>query len=411
MSQQENTNDLDVLLEKAYQALAQKQPQVATQILASVAHQTSENEALAMCWLEILSYVEDQKTLEKEWRRYFQHWISHFKMMMKIAQITILLAKKADFRTKHDENSLVFLVAQAIGFHLYEHPPSNKDQRSQLYIIHAQLCALGDIQGEEQALSDLEIALSLNEKEENAWFLLSRIHSNRGRWEKALQSLDQIDIDALRTKIEQKQTALSFEMIQWQRAMCALALCFKSQNQVQIEDVLFVWEDLGHTDFKLDQKGRPIKPNLKPVEIYLHSEMNNVAGQYEIVDDFKAEKVLVQALSPCHGRIIQPSILNFEADFDDMIIWDIHPVSIDHLQNPMFKAIACLEKGNASTKEVKVRVLNEDELKQLNDGLAELPGVFFYQDPQLDMPHGKLVYPRYKGAFEAVKLFEKLFKI
>ncbi len=48
MSQQENTNDLDALLQKAYQALAQKQPQVATQILASVAHQTSENEPLAM---------------------------------------------------------------------------------------------------------------------------------------------------------------------------------------------------------------------------------------------------------------------------------------------------------------------------------------------------------------------------
>jgi hypothetical protein len=37
--------------------------------------------------------------------------------------------------------------------------------------------------------------------------------------------------------------------------------------------------------------------------------------------------------------------------------------------------------------------------------------VYFYQDPQLDMPHGKLVYPRQKGAFEALKLFEKLLKI
>ena len=139
--------------------------------------------------------------------------------------------------------------------------------------------------------------------------------------------------------------------------------------------------------------------------------MNNVAGQYEIPQEghFEAEKVWVQPVSPCHGRILHPSILNFEADFDDLIIWDIHPVSVDHLQNPVFKAIACLEKGNATTYSLKFRILSKDELKRLNDGLAqEMDGVFFYQDSQLDMPHGKLVYPRGQGAFAAIKCFEKM---
>ncbi len=252
-------------------------------------------------------------------------------------------------------------------------------------------------------MDDLEIALSLNPKNAEAWFLLSRIHSKRARWEKALLSLTQIDL------IEDVQ--LSKEKIQWQRALLTLALCFDDQTKEKYNyQNLVIWEDLGHKDFKLDQKQRPIKTSYPKIEVYLHTEMSNVAGQYETDAVFKAEKVWVQPLSPCHGRIIQPSILSFCADFDDLIIWDVQPVE-NNEDEAIFKAIACLEKGNALSRSMKLPVLQKEQLDQINEALLKInQGIFFYQNLDLDMPHGKLVYPKDQALFGILGAFEGILR-
>ena len=132
-----------------------------------------------------------------------------------------------------------------------------------------------------------------------------------------------------------------------------------------------------------------------------------------LVDDeeWKSEIVLVQALSPCHGRILHPCQSQQPADFDDLIIWDPQPLQFIDLsgeQVPIMRALAVLEHGDAVVKPYPKPRLRESDLEQLNQTLPE--GVFFYQGPETSFTqgdHGKLCWPRSMSAQTVVSLVEK----
>ncbi len=130
MSEPFNQVEINQIIAKAYQALDQKNPQQATEILAPFAKESESNEAFALCWLGLLGFLDDENTLTKEFRRLIAHWLDNRFVMSQMANITLSFAKKKDFRTIHDQNSLVFLIAQAIGVHIDQHPPSKAEQRS-----------------------------------------------------------------------------------------------------------------------------------------------------------------------------------------------------------------------------------------------------------------------------------------
>ena len=135
--------------------------------------------------------------------------------------------------------------------------------------------------------------------------------------------------------------------------------------------------------------GLPIIEGLTPVEVRL-------AG---------GEAVWVRPLSPCHGRVVSPTILDCDADFDDLVLWDGVPLTFREVGGdrvPLFAHIAVLAQGSARTIRYQANGADDQAALDVEAINAALPaGCFLY--PQVEGPpaRGKYVSPRSMGEDEA----------
>ena len=394
------------ICQTAWRALAQDQPQVAAEILKEYAQLTGTDLEIAEVWSAMLAWIDDFGHLERETRRLAQKWANQAKIVEQLVR-SILKAwqRLPGVQAPADRDSLVGLGVDLIDFCLGEAPPSKPSHRASLYVLRARLLLEAGPLGDDRALSDYEIALSLCPEDADAWFLLSRHHLFMGRWDKSILA-----------GLEAKKYGFDPLKSNWSLAVASTALLpVTIQNTTSLKEL---WKAASNDRFLEealnDSKGRLISSNLERVRVSLHSHMIRQGGGWMLVDqdDWVSETVLVQALSPCHGRILHPCQSQQPADFDDLIIWDPQPVNFVELsgeQVPIMRALAVLESGDAVVRPYPKPRLTESQLEEVNQALPE--GVFYYQGPETEftkIDHGKLCWPRTMSAQTVVSLIERI---
>ena len=393
------------ICQTAWSALAKDQPQLAAEALKDYAQLTSTEIEIAEVWAAMLAWVDDLDHLEREARRLAQKWANKASIVEQLTRsILKVWHRLPGIQAPADRESLIGLGVDLIDFCLDESPPSKAQDRASLFILRARLLLEAGPLGDERALSDYEIALALCPDDADAWFLLSRHHLFMGRWEKSILA----GLEAQKYGFDSLKTS-------WNLAVASTALLPITLKNVP--DLQALWQIAKNDEFlsevQSDHKGRLLSLGMERIRVNIHSHMIRRGGGWMLVDEeeWSSEVVLVQALSPCHGRILHPCQSQQPADFDDLIIWDPQPIQFVDLsgeQVPIMRALAVLELGDAVVKPYPKPRLEESELERFNHGLPE--GVFYYQGPETSFTqenHGKLCWPRTMSAQGVVSLVEK----
>jgi tetratricopeptide (TPR) repeat protein len=405
----------------AWGALASGDHAEALSALSPYAQHTTTDQALAQVWAALLGGVEDERHLSYELTRLAGRWAEEAEVVLAIAgsahawasrHLTLApplnnapLApveppqghERAALYTSELERA-VWLGARVVSYCLEHKPPSSAEGRAALYLSRARLLCWGGGEAEEQALKDFEIVLSLDAHNAQAWYELARLHLNRGRWLKALLSVEQ----AQRCGLEAPQ-------LTWLEVVARTAL--GGEHALSTPQL---WSTLNHDELTLDVKGRAAKVGYEPQLVALTTHMCGVGGGYDLTQPWQIERVWVQPLSPCHGRLIHPPLSDFLAGYDDLIVWSPQPVAFEELQRegeevderPVMRALATLERGRAQSRPLLKPSLSAALLQKLNDRLPE--GVFFYQAPHGPELQGVLCWPRGEPLAPLLPVFEEL---
>ena len=386
------------LLNQAWGALAQGDHAQACALLAPYASQTTEDPLLAEVWASMLGAVEDERHLSYELARLAGRWAEEPRVVSAIAQSAIhwagralpLLAPPSAEPLPVEEGStlperslqpVIWLAAQVVTFCLENAAPSAPEARAELYLARARLLSWGGAEAEEGALSDLEVALTLNPSLGVAWYTLARLHLAHARWEKSLGAIAQA-----------REAGLEALQLTWLELVARSAL-----GGDEARSCPELWAELGHEGLSVGAGGRAMKRGYEPQLVALHSHMAGPSGGYDLTQGWSLERVWVQPLSPCHGRVAHPTFSVLPAGYDDLIIWDPQPASFEEHEGderPVFRAIACLERGQALSRPLPRPRLSESELQALNSGLAE--GVLYDQAPHAPEgeERGVICWPR-----------------
>ena len=398
-SSRESSDDVKIrACQTAWRSLAQDDPQSAAEALRPFAEQTTEDESLATVWCAMMGWVDDLDHLEREIRRLARVWAATSQVVTEMARAILRAWNRRRGPSPFAEReSVIGLGVDLIDLCLNESPPSKPDQRATLYLLRAALLAWAGPLGDERALEDIEIALTLTPEDGAGWFQLARLHLIRGRWDKAALATER----ALFYQFDDLRSG-------WNLAVALTAHAPHTLNEAR--SLKEAWALAGHDEFAessvIDNQGRAVALGLPHQLVAVHTQMNSLGG-WELDRPWASEVVWVQPLSPCHGRLLHPTAGQFPADFDDLILWDPQPARFERVEGeerPVMSALALLERGGAVVRPLPRPRLTQSQLRHLDDLLPK--GVFFHQAQDGSEITGKLCWPRGMVASEVSTHFQ-----
>lgn len=399
------SQDAQIAIHMAWSSLQQRLPAEACEYLLPYAEDTRIHRELAEVWSAMLGFNDDSEQLSHEIKRLARYWSHDAPIVLRLAEAAYgLLRRRPQLHPpeRFDGTGLAALAEELVNYCLDEHPPSAPIERAQLHLIRAQLYSLGSIHEEDKALDDLQQSTHLDPSSYQPWFTLSQIHLQAGRWTKARESA-----------LHAKSLGLTAPPLWWTLAMCATA-----EGNSQLQLAREAWATLDHGDLLEGSDGRLVKADyarclvtLSPsISVPENTTMTHIDEYYTGLSKsigssksngssdstWSTEIVWAQPLSPCHGRILNPSYGTYPADLDDLVIWSPHPLSFEKVEGeerPVFQVIACLSRGQARSIPMNAAQLSEAQLSEINMKLPK--GINLIQPSStLEIPFvTKLVYP------------------
>ena len=403
MSSQIETSD-DVkqrACQTSWNALAKEQPEKAAEILAPYVSLTLEDEEIARVWCAMMGFVDDAGHLDRELRRLAIRWAAHGEIVLEMGRAIARYWNRQPGPLKPaDREGLIGLGVDLIEHCLSEAPPTQPRERALLFVQRAYLLSWAGPQGDDQALQDLEVALTLVPDLTEGWFRLARLHLSRGKWGKAAVASQ-----------EGLERGGDPQRLGWN---LAVALTGLGNNDLDLNLSLpEAWSLAGHEELAEmgveDSDGRLIAKGFDRQLVALTSYMVNLGGGWDLERTWESEVVWVQPLSPCHGRILHPTAGKFPADFDDVVIWDPQPTRFtvfEGEERAVMKAIAILSLGAAISRPCLKPRLTKKQRDRLNQRLPQ--GVLFHQAEDGEELTGKLCWPRGAIASQVVDEFKQL---
>lgn len=369
-------------INRAWAAIEAGDPEAAFAALRPHVAAIKDDERVALPWVHLLRFVDDRADLTREVRRFARQWLDHPSIILGIAESVAAWAEKQPHDAPRPPDGVEVIAVQVLAKLIDGMgEAAERDQRfvGPLHFGLARICAQAGPAFDDRASAAFEIALNAAPGAGDWWLLCARFHLLRQRW------------DAARVAAGQAHRHLPERLVEQAIFVATTAATGAGDGAEALEG----WRSLGR-DGQLGPDGLPVIPGLDPVEVRLG-----------LVDAGGGEAVWVQPQSPCHGRIVSPTILDCEADFDDRVLWDAVPLGfreVDGQRVPLFPRIKLLAEGNAQT--IRYQASGDLDVAAINAGLP--PGCFLY--PQLAGPpaRGKLVCPTSLTAAEIADLVADL---
>lgn len=351
----------------AWAAIDAGDPQAAFTALQPHVAAVKSDERVALPWVHLLRFVDARADLTREVRRFARQWLDHPGIILGIAESVAAWAERMPPDAPRPVDGVEIIAVQVLAKLIDGMgEAAERDPRfvGPLHFGLARICAQAGPDFDARACAAYEIALNAAPAAGDWWLTCARFHLLRQRYELAQVAAGQAHRHLPERSVEQAIF------------VAASAATGAGDGAAALEG----WQAIGR-DGALDAHGLPRIEGLTPVEVRLAAE--NGAG----------EAVWVQPHSPCHGRIISPTILDCEADFDDQVLWDGVPLGfrdVDGARVPLFRCIARLHAGSA--RALRYQTTDPLDLDAIHAALP--PGCFLY--PQVEGPpqRGKFVSPR-----------------
>lgn len=364
----------------AWAAIEGGDPEAAFAALQPHVAAVKSDERVALPWVHLLRFVDARDDLTREVRRFARQWLDHPGVILGIAESVAAWAERQPLDALRPADGVEVIAVQVLAKLI--DGMGAQAEREERYVgpLHfglARICAQAGPDFDARACAAYEIALGARPESGDWWLICARFHLLRQRYHEAQIAAGQAHRHLPERSVEQAIF------------VAASAATGAGDGAAALEG----WEAIGRRG-RLGIDGLPVIEGLTPVEVRLSG----------------GEAVWVRPLSPCHGRVVSPTILDCEADFDDLVLWDGVPLNfreVDGSRVPLFAVIAVLGEGAART--IRYQATGHDDQAALDvDAVnAALPaGCFVY--PQVEGPpaRGKYVSPRAMDEAEARALLD-----
>ncbi|MCB9539277.1 MAG: hypothetical protein H6704_23935 [Myxococcales bacterium] len=336
-----------------------------------------DDERLALAWSAMLGTVPSGKTLATEVERFAWHWGDHPDVMANVCRACVAWAAERPLDVDVPDDDPVVQGAQALRRCLED--VRRVPRAAPLFLELAQGLTAAGPRWDDDALEAFEAALDLAPTSVPGWLAVARHHLRRRRFDKARAAAEYA------ATLEPPN-----DPVHWMLGVTATAV----GDGAAAADA---WRALGH-DVGTGDDGLPLL-EAPPVEIVVSGRL---PGGAEAPEREAVEVVWVKPHSPCHGRLVTPTVHALPVDFDDRVLWDPAPLTfrdVDGRRVPRFDALTVLAPGRAATWRLRGTQPARGALGALD---AHLPaGCFVYVHDEQVMGgrdaqaiEGKLVAPR-----------------
>lgn len=322
---------LDADIAAAQAALQAGDPIAAARHLERHEAALEHHEGLAVVWSSLLAAVGNPDVLGKQVRRLSAWWPRHPLIAMNCASAATHWSEPWD--PDRPKDALATLAADVLlrcieGLGGLE--ASHRWSATLALSLARALARVGPA-ADDDALAAFESALGRAPENATAWADLARFHLIRRRWAKGLGAAG----EALAHQADHTPA-------RWAAAVCATVLGDPSAS--------VHWGHLSHHVDGHDPSGRPTVSGLPPVEVRATDQTPPATPVDEVTrgEVERAEDIWVQPLSPAHGVVVSPTVLDLPVDYGDVIVWDsvVHGFrEVNGSEVPRFHALALLERG------------------------------------------------------------------
>jgi hypothetical protein len=222
------------------------------------------------------------------------------------------------------------------------------DAAGSLWNTYANACRLCGPAFDDDAERAYASALAL--RDDPWWrFNLGLFRKNRGRWKEGLEIFGVVH-----------GAVGDEEAVLWNMGICATGAGDGAAATL-------AWQKLGF-DARLGDDALPRV-----------SGFGNVKVRLSTPPPVHFEHVWAEPLSPCHGRVLNPTLYDGVADCEDIVFWDGQPIGFsvhDGRRVPRFACLGRLRRGGVRTFRFAALRAARDQVQELERALPE--GCSFY---------------------------------
>lgn len=324
-------------------------------VLGPFAEAVESHEGLAVVWAGLLGAVGDAQVLGRQVRRLSAAWPRH-------PGVALLCAEAATrwvdpWPATGARNALAGLGAE-VAARCIDGGGAVGRWWVPLHLALGRALARCGARQDDKALAAFEVGLAAAPEDARGWADLARFHQQRGRWRQGLGAAGVAlglaagnggAVGGGRVGGDGSAVRWDSGPARWTAAVCATALADAGAGAA--------WGAVQHLADGVDEGGRPRVAGLPAVEVVVWWDTpgegsGELGAGAQRSGGAGGEAVWVEPISPCHGRIVSPTVLDLPADFDDVILWDPHPLSfrvVGGAETPRFGALAVLARGGMRT--------------------------------------------------------------
>lgn len=224
------------------------------------------------------------------------------------------------------------------------------DIAGHLFRVLGHACRLSGPRHEDEALDAYRRAVALND---SPWwrFNIGLVSKTRGRFAEGLEIFRRIHAE-----VGDEESVL------WNVGICATG-CGDGETARD------AWQRLG-LEVTLGDDGLPRMDGLGHIKVRLSSAL----GGHGDLDDVEFEHVWAQRLSPCHARVLNPTIGSVGADYGDLVLIDgqsIGEVEVKGVRYLRFAALSRLRRGAARTYAFSALASEPAAIDRVNERLGD----------------------------------------
>ncbi|MCI0573395.1 MAG: hypothetical protein L0Y66_21835 [Myxococcaceae bacterium] len=322
-SRKKDAQDLGAGLELARRALEQHEYAEVWNFIASHAAEVGHAPELDTLWTDVVERAP--APTDEVLEALFTGWVERPLTTLQLGEVVIRSLEEGGFEDYADARaraeqlvSALQLAARAIG--------AGEDQL--VAAFHHSLANALRLAGpgrDAEAVAAYEAIIASTPGKASSWYNLGLLHKQRRRFAEGVVA-----------NRRARELGDDSEAVLWNLGICAT-------GALDGETALEAWRALGMT-LEQGEDGLPFMPGLGMVQVRLSTEGDRAWEGEEP----EYEHVWIRRLSPCHGRVLSPTMADFQADYGDLVLHDGAAIGFrmqDGQRIPRFPQLGVLRKG------------------------------------------------------------------
>lgn len=359
--------DVDAVIARAKEAGMQGDFAEAWRVMRPHHELLDVEPSFAWAWLVLVRNGPEMAAHRHEVEEILDAWQDDPHILVLGATILYVLVdgRLADDPIPVDDPALRAAVCVRLALGLYEDDERlDPEVGGHALVTLANALRLAGPAHDEEAQQSYERALEMAPAEAGWWFDLGLLYKHRARWREALDAFEK---------------ARALEEDEEESTLVNIAICATALGDASTATAIEAWGRLGVVCVRGDDGLPRVSSDSAPVKVRLSTMSRDPGAATE--QPILYEHVWVAPDSPCHGRVLDPTMLAVGVDVGDVVLFDRAPVGVavvDGRSVLRFPLLALLQRGVLETTGVSAR--DDTDLARLRAGLRDGERLYMFDE-------------------------------